>query len=180
VNDSLLPFVFGGFIAIAVVELLLSVKWNRGYMTTGIPIFIRRVDRPEGLEDVSLEALQKSTATFAGTPILFQRVDPNRIVFREQSAGGSIHYFALMRGMIRRRDGEPSVVILGFLKYWAIALVAGFAIIGGRHWFAGMPYILGAFAVLYFIQFVRYGRIAKALRSASSATPPALPPRAPA
>jgi hypothetical protein len=149
---------------VVVIELAYSSKWHRGYMTKGLPIFIRRIERPTGLDGVDLEALQKSAATVAATPLVFQRLEPNLIVFKEKPFGGSIHYFPIMRGVIRRKEDEPSVVVLGLAKYWALALIAGFIALGGRDSIHAAPWILGAFAVLYLIQAVRFGRVAKALR----------------
>lgn len=154
------------FALVLVVELAFSYTAHPAYTTKGLPIFARRIERMASLESVDLDALQKSAATVAATPLVFQRIAPDLIVFKEKPFGGSIHYFPIMRGVIRRKEGEPSVVVLGLVKYWPLALLAAFAILGGRrYWFAGMPWILGAFAVLYLIQAVRYGRVANALRA---------------
>ena len=154
---------------IAVIEAILAAKWNRTYMTQGLPIFMRRVDCLTGLDDISLEALQKSAATAAGAPLLFRRLDSDVIVFREQAFAGAIHYFALMRGVIRRDTSEPTVRVLGLIKWWAVALIAGFMLLFGADARFAAPYILGALAVLYLIQFVRFSRVAKALLRAPAA-----------
>src|SRR5688572_20487277 len=96
-------------IAIAIVEIVLSARWNVFYFTVGLPIFVRRIDRIVGIEDVPLEELQKSTATAAGTPLLFRRLAPDVIAFRERAFGGHIHYTPIMHGVIRRRAEEASV-----------------------------------------------------------------------
>lgn len=150
--------------AVAIAEIVVSARWTRGYFTFGLPIFIRRIERPLGLADVSLEALQKSAATVAATPLLFRRLDANLIAFREKAFGGSLHYFPLMRGAIRHRDGEPSVRVVGLMNWTFVALLL-VCVAWARTDFGIMaPYLALAFGVLYLIQAVRYNRVAKALR----------------
>lgn len=160
------PFVitFGIVLAVAILEYVLTLKWSAGYFATGIPIFWRRIDRPSGLGDVDLDDLQKRSATFAGAPILFHRFDAERIGFREKSFAGSIHYIPLMRGLIRHRREESSVMVLGLVKWWAVLLIAAFAFHMGRHIVDVLLYIGIAFGVLYLIQSVRFARMARGLR----------------
>ncbi|MEA2235513.1 MAG: hypothetical protein QOC81_237 [Thermoanaerobaculia bacterium] len=87
--------------ALIVAEIVLSMTWNRFYFTTGIPIFWRRIESTEKLETLSLEALQKASATAAGAPFAFRPLTPNAIAFRERPLGGMMHYMPLMRGLIR-------------------------------------------------------------------------------
>jgi hypothetical protein len=154
---------FGIVLGLFVVEFALAMRWSRSYFLVGLPIFWRRVDRR--LADVDLETLQNSCATFAGTPIVFQRLGADVIAFREKPFGGSMHYFPIMRGVIRHRREEPSVLIAGLVKWWVIALVAVFAWFMRRDFLDVVPYLGGALAVLYLIQSVRFARIAKHLRS---------------
>ena len=161
-ND--LVIVFGAVLVLFFVELVLAMKWYPLYFENGLPIFWRRVDRPAGLADVDLEALQKSCATVAATPVEFRRFPSGTIAFREKAFGGSIHYFPIMHGSIRHRAEESSVVVLGLLKWWVILLVAIFVGYLRANVIEVVPYLGGALAVLYLIQSVRYARIAKALR----------------
>ena len=162
-------FAVGGvlFLVIAIVEIVLSWRWNERYFALGIPIFVRRVEKLGGLEDLSLEALQKSAATVAATPLLFRRVAPDRILFREKGFGGSIHYLPIMRGVITAPAAEGAVVMKGLLNWFALAIVALFL------WWTGgdlddmaevAPYVLGAFGIVYLIQAVRYSRVARAIK----------------
>ncbi len=160
---------FGVVAAILFVEIVLSAKWNLFYFTRGLPIFIRRVDRVVTLEEVSLDDLQKSTATVAGTPILFRRLSPEAIAFREKGLGGSIHYMPIMHGLIRRRPEEASIVVLGMANWYIVALIVLFAVLMGSDFLDVAPYLLGAVAVVYLIQSVRYSRIAKVLRGTQAA-----------
>lgn len=160
-NDLVISL--GAVLALFLIELALGLRWSRWYCNTGLPIFWRRIERASGLADLDLDALQKSCATAAGAPIVFRRIGPELIAFREKPFGGSMHYFPIMRGVIRHRREESSVLIAGLLKWWVIALVAVFA------WFLRgdildvLPYIGLALGVLYLIQSVRFARIAKGL-----------------
>jgi hypothetical protein len=152
-------------LAVLVAEVILSMTWNRVYFTFGIPIFIRRIDRPRGLDDVSLDELPRSAATVAGAPFVFRRLPSGAIAFREKLFGGMLHYAPLMRGVIRHNAGEASVVVTGLINWTAVALVAFFVVLLGRGAIDVAPYFLVAFGILYLIQSLRYSRIAKALRS---------------
>jgi hypothetical protein len=149
-----------------IAEVVLSMKWNRFYCTRGLPIFVRRAESPAKLESFPMEVLEKASATAAAAPFQFRRLDPNTIAFRERSLFGLIHYAPLMHGLIRRRPEEASVAVLGLVNWWAIGLVVFLlAMLRGDIAIIGL-YAVGAFAVLYFIQAVRYLRVAKAIRNA--------------
>ncbi|HEU4886915.1 MAG TPA: hypothetical protein VFV49_03440, partial [Thermoanaerobaculia bacterium] len=151
-------------LAIAIVEFVLVVRWNAFYFTAGIPIFWRRVDRPSGLRDVDFDELQKRCATAAGAPIVFHRLGPDAIAFREAVAGGLIHYFPIMRGIIRHRPEESSVVVSGLVKWWVVALLGLFTWYLRANVMDVFIYLVPALGILYLIQAVRFARIAKALR----------------
>lgn len=164
--EHLLIAIAGAFVAaVLVAEVIASVRFNRWYFTTGIPIFLRRIDRPGGLDDVSFETLQKGTATAAGAPLLFRRLDANLIASREKVFAGGILYFPLMRGLIRRDPGEPSVKVIGLMNWTFVALIAAPVIAFGKDARFALPYVALAMAILYLIQGVRYWRLGNALRS---------------
>jgi hypothetical protein len=170
-----IPIGFGIVLAIAVVEIVLSAKWNRFYFTAGLPIFIRRIDRVVGIENLSLDELQKSAATVAGTPLLFRRLAPDTIAFREKPFGGSIHYIPIMHGLIRRRPEEATVVVLGLANWYIVALILMFALLMGKRFFDVAAYLLAAVAIVYLVQAIRYGRVAKALRRTNTAPEGSIP-----
>lgn len=162
------PFVTGMSIvaAVAVLEIILSWKWHSLYFRFGLPIFWRRIERTESMENVSLEELEKSAHTVAGTPLLFRRIDAETIAFREKAFGGSIHYVPIMHGLIRRNAGEPFVTLTGLANWWAVALLATMLIvIRRRDYDEILPYFTFAYGVLYLISAVRYNRVAKKLRT---------------
>jgi hypothetical protein len=157
---------FGVVVAITIVEIVLSVRWNLFYFTVGLPIFVRRIDRVVAVAELSLEELQQSTASMAGTPILFRRLGPDAIGFREKGLGigGFFHYTPIMHGLIRRRAEEASVVVLGFANWSIVALSLFTVLVTGKDFLVVAPYLLGVVGIIYLIQSVRYSRIVKVLR----------------
>jgi hypothetical protein len=155
---------------VIIAEVVLSMKWNVFYCTRGIPIFVRRAESAAKLESFPLETLEKASATVAGAPFQFRRLDPDTIAFRERSLGGLMHYAPLMHGLIRKRPEEASVAVLGLVNWWAIAIVVLLGAILGRNVAIIGFYAALTFAVLYFIQAVRYLRIAKAIRNSALST----------
>ena len=166
-----------GFAAVVIVEIVFSARWNRTYFTAGLPIFVRRIERSHGIEAVPLEILERASATAAGKPFTFRRLGPDLIAFREGAL--AFQYVPIMRGSISMTSGEPSVVVKGLVNWFVVALVVGLVVLlrGNVRYVA--PYLLGALAVVYLIQAVRYGRVAKALREASPPPSPPTPPPAP-
>lgn len=151
-------------LAVVVAEIVLSAKWNRTYFTVGLPIFQRRIERLEGLTSVSFDDLQRSAATVAATPLVFHRLDANHIAFREKPFGGTMHYTPLMRGVIRYKEGEASVVLQGLMNWSFIALTLAFVIVLRKDFRHIAVYFAVPFGVLYLIQGMRFNRVAKALR----------------
>lgn len=151
-------------VLIAVVELVLSARWSRVYFTTGIPIFVRRIEKPGGLASVDLESLEARTRPAAGAALLFKRVDATTIAFREELfGGGTLRYSPIMRGVIRYNAGEPHVRVIGLANWFALALVACLVTLLRRKIVELLPIIAFAYGVVYLIQAVRYNRVAKAL-----------------
>jgi hypothetical protein len=154
---------FGLVAVVAIAEMILAARWNRFYCTRGLPLLVRRIERTTGLVDVSLEALQQRGATAAGAPYVFRRLGPDVIAFREHFSGGTIHYIPLMHGLIRHDPEEPFVTLIGFANWFIVAFVAAILVCFGRHLGVTALYLVGALALLYLIQAVRFGRIAKGL-----------------
>lgn len=150
--------------AVAIGEMVLSARWNRSYFTFGIPIFARRIERTAGLDRVPLAKLEKSAATVAGTPLVFRPLGQNLIAFREKAFGGVLHYTPVMRGAIKSRPEESFVTVVGLVNWSVITLAVVLVALLRRSVVIVAPYFLAAFSILYFIQAVRFFRVAAALR----------------
>lgn len=150
--------------AVAIAELVLASKWNRSYFAVGVPIFIRRIER-RGLSDVSLDQLQRSSKTAAAAPLAFRQIGPDLIAFREEVFG---QYIPIMRGVIRHDPAEAAVSVKGLLNWFVVAAAAVLVATLRRGIVVVLPYFLAGLAIVYFIQAVRYNRVAKQLRSGAS------------
>jgi hypothetical protein len=154
-----------GIVGVVIIaEVILAMRWNRFHCTVGLPIFVKRVERLGNLDDMPLETLQKKTATAAGTPLVFRRMDPNLIAFRESGIGGILHYTPLMRGVVRRREGESTVAVIGFANWFIVAGTVVLLVVLRRGFLDVLPMFVLAIAVLYLIQGIRFWRLSRALR----------------
>jgi len=159
--------IFAGFAAVVVVaiaELVLAATWNPFYCTVGLPIFARRVERAQGLAGVQLDELERRSATAAAQGFKFRQLGPDKIAFHEQGFG-IVHYTPIMRGLIRHDPAEPGVVVLGLVNWFVVALVV--VLVAGlrRNIIDLAPYLGGAFAILYFVQAMRFWRVGNQLAS---------------
>lgn len=151
---------------VIVIEIILNWKWNAPYFRVGIPIFMRRIERTGGVANIDLDPLEQSTKTAAGAPLVFRRLGPDLIAFRERAFGG---YIPMMRGVIRSNAEEPSIVVAGLI-HWSVVVVAIVLVIFLRRGVLNIaPYFLGLLGVLYFIQAVRFNRVATKLRGPAHA-----------
>src|SRR5438552_2626641 len=110
---------FAVVLAVAIAKTVMAARWNPSYLTVGVPIFARRVERPNGLDGLSLDELSRSSRTMAAPPFVFRQVDPQTIVFREEE----LQYTPLMRGVIRHNSAEPTVTVVGLVNWFVVALV---------------------------------------------------------
>jgi hypothetical protein len=164
---------FGIVIGVAIVDFVLAARWSDFYFTVGLPIFWRRIERPGGIADLSLEELGKRSATVAGTPLLFRLLTPDLIAFREKLFGGSMHYTPIMHGVIRHQREEGVVEVAGFVNWFVIVAMIVLIVMLRRDVIAMLPYFFAAFGVVYFIQAVRFNRVAKAVGAVNGGATPA-------
>lgn len=171
--DVSILIALGTILAAGLADVVLSMRWSRAYFTAGIPIFVRRVQLPGGISDLPLPELEAAAVTAAGPPLLFRRLDAETIAFRERVFGGMLHYIPIMHGVIRHDVAEGVARVTGLLNWFAIAFIAGFAALLGRAIVELLPVMVGVFCIIYFIQAVRYNRVAKKLGLRSSPPPSA-------
>jgi hypothetical protein len=162
------PWQIGVAIAGLVIaaEIILNWTWNASYFRAGIPIFARRIETAGGVAAIDLETLEKSTKTAAGAALAFRRIDSDLIAFRERAFGG---YIPMMRGVIRSKAEEPSIVVAGLINWSVIAVAIVLIVFLRRGVLDVAPYFLGLLAVLYFIQAIRFNRAATTLRGPAHA-----------
>ena len=160
------PVVAG--IAVLVVAVLAdlwgALRWNRAYFAYGIPIFMRRIPRPAGMGDVPMEKLEAAGRPAAGAPLLFRQLAPDLIGFREQAfAGGGLRYKSIMHGVIRYDATEGVLRVVGLVKSSLIVLLLLLTVAFRRGPYEVPLMALGVFALIYFIQAVRFNRVANVI-----------------
>lgn len=150
-------------IAVAIAEIVMAAAWRPGYVAAGLPVFMRRVERPRGLDGISLDDLTRSSRTAAAPPLQFRQLDAQAIAFRE----GGTPYLPVMRGAICHREGEPSVAVVGFVNWFVVAFVVVLALALRRTLIDVLPYLALGLGILYFIQAVRFWRVGSRLTASA-------------
>ena len=168
---ELFHVLFGVLVLTALIEMLLSVRWNRTYFTAGLPIFVGRVPRPGGIADVSLEELADKTKTALGAAMLYRRLDPDVIAFREQVAGARLHYTPIMHGVIRYDAVEGVARVTGLVNWFAPVFLLTL-VVAVRDDATFLLFLAGMFGLLYLLQAARYRRVAKALAAQTAQVHP--------
>lgn len=157
------------------VELVLARRWNFRYSTTGIPVFVRRVESTVDLSALSLDRLQRGAAApwlIFAHPV-FRRLGSEVIAFRQMPHYGFPRQWPLVRGVIRREAGAPSVVVVGFLTWnEVVGMIIVLLLMRQNLWFEVVAVV--GFALACRLDVARFRHVAAAVaNSAAVSTPPA-------
>lgn len=152
------------------VELLLARRWNYRFSTTGIPIFVRRVESVAGLSALSLDRLQRSAASswlIFEHPV-FRHLGAEVIAFQQMGQYGFVRRRPLVRGVIRREAGASSIAVIGYMNwYTAVGLVIAMLWMYRTPWMEAL--IVVAFAGVCWMDIARFRRVAAAVADGVSA-----------
>jgi len=121
-------------IAVAIVELALSVLWAPVYFRFGIPVFTWsarprvRAERLPPAEDI---ASRLHPGVF--TPLVMRELTPDLYAFREAAWRSRLRlrYTPVMRGTLEI-DRSGSLKVVGRLNWWILLLAASFATFAAR------------------------------------------------
>lgn len=150
--------------AVFLIESSLMVFWNRLYYALGVPLFVYRVERPGGLQGISMEEVQQRTRN-RNFRFQFRRLGPELIVFRERSAWNTA--WPMMFGVIRHRPEEAAVVVSGKMMWYTIPGVVMAALwVRGQPLLVFVPLLVFSFAYVYRWRWKWYGRVAAAIAPA--------------
>ena len=155
------------FIAVLLIELVLSYRWNRRYFRTGIPVFWCRL--PVRLAQVPTPAeLELMTETRWFDPLSFHSLPGGELAFREMlfvkwlNRGGGV---PIMRGLIRQDSAGPFVDVIGFLNWYVLAFIAFSMVLivepETDPRFALLPLL--AMLGFYLLQVARFSRVARSI-----------------
>lgn len=151
-------------ILIVLFEFILSGTWQPFYFRLGLPIFQRSM-KSVSPPSLSPEAL---TERFQGgglvAPLLFKRISPHEVAFREGFSFALLSYTPLMHGMIEHRDGKLRVIGRSLLSPLLFCLVLIFMDLpSGNGWAKSgpLPFAILIFFLLYVIQALRFNKVFK-------------------
>jgi hypothetical protein len=155
------------------VEMVLARRWNFRYSTTGIPVFVRRVESAADLSALSLDRLQRSAAApglIFGHPV-FRRLGADIIAFRQLPHYGFPRRWPLVRGVIRRDAGGPSIVVVGFLTWnEVVGMIIVLLLMRQTLWIEIVAVV--GFALACRLDVARFRRVAAAVANSGAISPP--------
>ena len=159
--------------AVAITEIVVTGTWQGFYFRLGIPLFRKKLDLPEAPE-LSTDLLCQRFCKGVTTPLVFRRISPNEIAFRESIVSCRLNYTPVMHGLIRYDEVVKVLYVVGWANWYAPMFLVFFAGIAfsmspGELGF-GIMMILGALcvlAVLYAIQYSRFDDVYEMIVSES-------------
>jgi len=158
-----------------IVEWALARRWNSLYSTTGIPIFVRRVEGTAALSALSLDRLQQNAAShrLAFPRPVFRRLAAEVIAFRQMPHYGFRIRWPLVRGVVRREAAGPSVVVVGFLNWnTMVGLIIVLLLMRQNLWLEVVA--VASVGLACWLDVARFRRVAAAVaNSAAVSAPPA-------
>lgn len=164
-NANVLQFLpLAILVVIAIVESVLSLRWNWTYFSVGIRIFhrVRPVLDPKATTP-SEESLEAALYESAFPPLAFWLLETDRFAFRERISGGlRLGYLPVMRGNLRLQRRGARVEVIGFVNWFTVALLgaAGYSML----LFRSPIFLVLTIVVLlliYAIQFRRFSEVTR-------------------
>lgn len=162
---------FFAFLALVIIEMILSASLSRLYFRVGFPLFVYRVaiDFP----DRSLPSSEDLTALLPEsvfTRLLIGEIGDGQFAVREKFWGGlfRIDYTPVMHGLLSFDVGAKCVRLTGFANLFPFAFLAAIILSASSDGF--FDFFIGAvitiLALAYLIQARRYISVTKAAAAA--------------
>jgi len=149
-------WVFSIIFTVAILEIILSIIWNRTYFRIGIPIFRKTYTsvpssygKPTPAE---LEENMKSTWTHS---VAFKEFGPDEYAFRDQ-----MFEFKLFGSTPIMRGSSGSIRVIGYANYFPLLMMVAFIIFLFREpiaWFL----LFAIFGLLYAMDFWRFNKVGR-------------------
>jgi len=155
--------------AVAVVELALSGTWNQFYFSTGLPLFRAEVSLPRTQgEPPGAERLQGALQSKWLATLLFRKVSPDTMAFREKAIGEyfRLSYTPIMHGLVRFNRSGASFSVTGYANWTGLALIVyvlSLSIAYGKTWWSFFALFGVVGGVCYAIQARRFRGVANAV-----------------
>jgi hypothetical protein len=159
------------YFVVLFVEVRLARRWNRLYSTVGIPFFVRRLERATGLDGLSLDELRQASSSYWIRNLVFRRLGSDVIAFFQMPIFGIFRRRWMVRGVIRREEYAPAVVVVGLMNWYeVIGTVTAMVLMRGNLWLE--PLIVAGFWFANRIRAAPLRRLAAALASSHDASVP--------
>jgi hypothetical protein len=157
-------------LAVLVIELILTARWNETYFRSGIPLFRKRLSSSRPLAALE-EDLNLTFERDFWSPLTFRQLGDGSVAFRERLLPFPVwlsYYIPLMHGRITCL-AEERIEITG-CSNWAVPLVAG--MIGLRTLLEAGPLLAIVwalfFAAMYGLQAMRFKRVSQVAAAATA------------
>jgi hypothetical protein len=150
------------FVFIAIVQAVISGRWNPIYFRVGIPVYSKTLlfekAAPESLgEDALNDAFRRSL-----TPsLVFKEIGVGEFAFREKLFQFVLlTYTPIMHGRLQISSISREVRVIGLLNWWILAFVSTFFIFFGND-LSFLPFMLLVLGAIYLFQKVKYDKVCK-------------------
>jgi len=162
-NPEILMLLFLGAI---VIDVVAGLTWWPPYFRIGIPLFVRKLPFRQALP--VLPDVAELAEQFSGSwvmPIRFKQFSSTEIAVRESFWGGffKFTYTPLVHGLLDVDTNAREIRIVGRANAFPMVFIAFFAIPFVVRFSASdpvaLPLFAGLIAVLFIIQFFRYGNV---------------------
>lgn len=140
---------FGVVVAVAIVEIVLSLRWNKFYFSSGVPVFRQELAAHSPKPELpSSQRMEDRLSKSAFPPLQFRQLDSDRLGFREEAAGTWLRFShtPVMHGLLRFNRPGARVEVIGFLNWFVLVFV--FAV------------VIAFLALIYVIQAKRFRQVA--------------------
>lgn len=154
---------FGVVGAVAVVEIILSLRWNRFYFSSGIPIFRQELSAQSPKPELpSSQRMEERLSKSAFPPLQFRRLDSDSLGFREKAAGAwfRFSYTPVMHGLLRFNRPSARVEVVGFLNWFVLVFVLAVVMASfSFHEPVFLVFLASLLALIYIIQAKRFRQV---------------------
>lgn len=159
---------FALVVAVAVLEIALSLRWSKVYFSSGIRVFHRELPlQNPGVVLPTAIRLEDRLFKSPFPPLLFRQLDTDSLGFREKAGfvGFRFGYTPVMHGLLRFDRPSARVAVTGFLNWFIVAFALAMALAAySFHEFVFLYFLAGLVALIYAIQAKRFGQVAAGAR----------------
>ncbi len=123
-----MEIIFPLLLVVALLEIILSVSWNRLYFTVGVPVFSYEVPRTISTYGrKSHSELENAIPESKYIPLKFRRLSENVVGFQESSwpSFTKITYTAVMHGNLKYTD-RGIVKVTGLVNWFPVVFSISF------------------------------------------------------